>query len=129
MHLADVDESTWQLRPHANVLFVLFPNTLLLVQPDHVGVFNIYPETMGSSRVEAYTLIPEPATTEAARKYWDQYLDILYTALDEDFALGESIQAGLASGANESMLFGRYEQSLAWFHDSVDSRTQQVLST
>ena len=31
--LAGTDESTWRLRDHANVLYSLFPNGALLVQP------------------------------------------------------------------------------------------------
>lgn len=121
--LADGDEATWRLRTHANILYLLFPNTLMLVQPDHVGMFHVYPESLTESRIEAYTLLPEAPASDKARDYWDRNLEILYTALEEDFALGESIQRGLTSGANESLVFGRYEQSLAWFHASVDART------
>ena len=57
--------------------------------------------------------------TPKARAYWDANNAILYRATDEDFALGESIQRGLASGANDDLLFGAFEHALAHFHDEV----------
>jgi hypothetical protein len=39
---------------------------------------------------------------------------------EEDFARAESIQAGLAAGANRELVFGRFEYALARFHRSVD---------
>jgi hypothetical protein len=34
--------------------------------------------------------------------------------------MGESIQRGLASGANHDVVFGAYEHALAHFHATVD---------
>lgn len=110
------------LRKHANVLFHLFPNTLVLVQPDHAAVIQAWPDGPTRTRFTAYTAVPEPATSERARAYWDRNNDILYGATDEDFALGESIQRGLASGANEEVLFGAFEHALTHFHDEVARR-------
>lgn len=45
---------------------------------------------------------------------------ITKTTLDEDFALSESVQANLASGANDTMLFGRFEGALDAFNQTVN---------
>ena len=112
------DRSVIKLRHHANILYTLFPNTLVLVQPDHVTLFQVWPTDLDRTRVVASTLLPpEPAHDT---DYWDKNVDILLGAVDEDYALGESIQEGLASGANSELLFGRSEQSLAWFHEEVE---------
>ena len=67
----------------------------------------------------SYTLIPEPPASDKARAYWDANNDILYAAIDEDFAMGESIQRGLASGANREITLGAFEHALAHFHAQV----------
>jgi hypothetical protein len=63
--------------------------------------------------------VPEPPDTDKARAYWDANNQILYGATEEDFALGESIQRGLASGANQEVVFGAYEHALAHFHRQI----------
>lgn len=107
------------LRQHANVLFLVFPNTLVLVQPDHAAVLSVFPEGPTRTRLCTYTAVPEQATTEKARAYWDANNAILYGATDEDFAMGESIQRGFASGANDHVVFGAFEHALGHFHDEV----------
>ena len=108
--------SGWRLREHANILYLLFPSTILLVQPDHVVVLLSQPLGTGRVRVDGFTLVPEPPTTDSARRHWDANDELFYRAVAEDFALGDSIQAGLASGANQSLLFGRFEHGLTAFH-------------
>jgi len=41
---------------------------------------------------------------------------------NEDFAMGESIQRRLASGANEEVVFGKYEHANAHFHAEIARR-------
>ena len=107
------------LREHSNILYYLFPNTILLVQPDHVAWLRVYPRTTDRTLFEGGTLIPRALNTASRAEYWSKNVDLFYTAVDEDWALGESIQEGLRSGANTHMIFGRYEQLLGEFHDAV----------
>ena len=110
---------SWVLRAHANILYVLFPNTIVLIEPDHAAVLHVFPAAVDRCVIESYTLIPEPADERAAR-YWDRNNEILYKAIAEDFALGESIQRNLGSGANPALRFGRFEHALAYFHRWVE---------
>lgn len=123
--LRQQDRASWNLRAHANVLYIVFPNTALLVQPDHLSVMHSYPLGPTATRVVAYTLIPEPATSDNARRHWDANNAVFYSAIDEDYAMGESIQAGLASGANVALTFGRFEQALDRFHRAVDRALEE----
>src|ERR1700757_2655206 len=41
--LANVERNQWNLRSHANIIYFLFPNIVLLVQPDHIAVVTISP--------------------------------------------------------------------------------------
>jgi len=118
--LAKSPRDTWVLRQHANVLYHVFPNTLILVEPDHAAVLTLWPHGPGRTLLGSFTLVPEVPTTEKARAYWEANNTILYNAIDEDFAMGESIQRGLASGANRDVVFGAFEHALAHFHRQVD---------
>jgi phenylpropionate dioxygenase-like ring-hydroxylating dioxygenase large terminal subunit len=120
--LAGVPDTEWVLRRHANVLYHLFPNTLILVEPDHAAVLHLWPITPSRTLLTSYTLVPEAPATDKARAYWDANNAILYNAIAEDFAMGESIQSGLASGANREVMFGAFEHALAHFHAQIDQR-------
>jgi phenylpropionate dioxygenase-like ring-hydroxylating dioxygenase large terminal subunit len=119
--LAGRPSTEWQLRPHANILYFLFPSTILLVEPDHSMVLHTYPVDTDRCRFDAYALVPEPPKTEKALAYWTANLAVFYGAVAEDFARGDSIQAGLRSGANRELLFGRFEHALAAFHSTLDA--------
>jgi phenylpropionate dioxygenase-like ring-hydroxylating dioxygenase large terminal subunit len=119
--LAREPEADWRLREHANVLYVLFPNTLVLVQPDHSAVLHVLPLAVDRTRLWSYAVIPEHPASDKARAHWDANMSILYAAVEEDFALGVGIQAGLASGANETLSFGAFEHALTRFHAEVDA--------
>ncbi|MEJ7597688.1 MAG: SRPBCC family protein [Kofleriaceae bacterium] len=118
--LATLPEDTWSLRHHANVLFHIFPNTLVLIEPDHVAVLHLWPRGPAETLMTSYTLVPEPPTTDKARAYWDANNAILYDATAEDFAMGASIQRGLTSGANADVVFGAFEHALAHFHRQIE---------
>jgi phenylpropionate dioxygenase-like ring-hydroxylating dioxygenase large terminal subunit len=119
--IRDLGEDTrehWSLRHHANILYHLFPNTLVLVQPDHAAVLHLFPIREDATVIESYTLVPEPPD-DRARRYWDANNAILYGATAEDYERGESIQRGLASGANDVLTFAAYEHALTHFHGQV----------
>jgi len=118
--LAGLPKETWELRRHANVLYHLFPNTLILVEPDHAAVLTLWPLAPDRTLLSSFTLVPEVPVTDKARAYWDANNAILYGAIEEDFAMGESIQRGLASGANRDVVFGAFEHALAHFHRQID---------
>lgn len=121
--LAAQPPESWELRRHGNVLYHLFPNTLVLVEPDHAAVVHVWPVSTTRSLLETYMLVPEPPATDKARAYWDANDKILHDAVAEDFAMGESIQRGLSSGANREVVFGAYEHALSHFHAGVAALT------
>jgi hypothetical protein len=82
-------------------------------------VLHLWPKGPGQTLLTSYTLVPEPPVTEKARAYWDKNNAILYGAVDEDFAMGESIQKGVHAVANAAYVFGAFEHALAHFHAQV----------
>ncbi|MEO1656311.1 MAG: SRPBCC family protein [Pseudomonadota bacterium] len=117
--LADLDHDTrdsWRLRDHANILYTLFPSTQLLVQQDHVVWIRSNPQGPGTTELRMTTLAPPTDDAE----HWQRNHTITTRTLDEDFVIGESMQATASSGANDTMLFGRFEGALATFNTTVN---------
>ncbi|MEM6858455.1 MAG: SRPBCC family protein [Pseudomonadota bacterium] len=115
--LADTPRENWRLRDHANILYSLFPNAQFLVQQDHVVLIAADPKAADRTDLRIATLIPADAISDEA--HWARNHAITRTTLDEDFAIGEGIQAGLTSGANSTLTFGRFEGALTAFNQTV----------
>lgn len=117
--LTEETRDTWRLRDHAQVLYTLFPSTALLVQQDHIAWVSQEPVAAGQTRVRVSTLAP---TAEADKTdHWARNHAITTATLEEDFAIGESAQSTLSSGANTHMLFGRFEGALDAFNKTVEA--------
>lgn len=118
--LAGQDRATWRLRDHANVIYMFFPNVIMIVTSDYATVFQVFPRGTDRCVIQSYSLIPAPPDSDKARSHWELNNRILYDALEEDYAMGASIQAGVRSGANQEIMLGRFEHALACFHRTVD---------
>jgi phenylpropionate dioxygenase-like ring-hydroxylating dioxygenase large terminal subunit len=105
------------LRRRANVLYTFFPLSNLLVMPDHIVWISNEPLAVDRTRLRICTLAPRDSHDDG---HWARNNAIAQLTLAEDGAIGESIQAGLASGANEAFRFGRFEGALTAFNDSID---------
>ena len=119
--LRAVDESTWQIRRDANILYSLMPNVQFLVQQDHIVWINSEPVSEGLTKMRLATLVPkETPETDAQTAHWEKNHQITHVTLMEDFELAEEIQAGFASRGNPSHLFGRFEGALNRFNLAVE---------
>lgn len=103
-------------RKYGNLTYYFFPNAMILVQPDHAQLSYLEPLGPSTTRVHEVTLIPEAPFSDKATAHWDANVDLYRRTLAEDYALAESIQAGLASGANEVLTFGTFEFTALHFH-------------
>lgn len=118
--LTEVDAGNRSVRDYGNPLYYVFPNLIILIQPDHATAMITFPHGTDACRIHGAALIPQPADSDKARLHWDRNVKIFWDALNEDFQMGQAIQNGFRSGANSHITFGRYEQGCAWFHDSMD---------
>ena len=98
----------------------LFPCNFIQVMTDHVYVHTILPTGQSSCIFQCMMLIPEPAQSDKAQRYWEANYNVVKTVFDEDFAIGEGIQQGLSTGVNENFLFGRYETCLQLGRKAMD---------
>lgn len=120
--LREEPPAQWQVLPHLVILYVLFPNCVLVWQGEQVELWQIFPdgEDPAASVLQLTLYTPTAATTDKARRHWDRNLElVLHVVENEDFPVGEGIQAGFASGAQTHIVFGRNEPALAHFHRAV----------
>ena len=117
-------EAEWDLLAHSVVLYNLFPNTVLIHQIDHVEVVQAWPGADGAdaARIVFSLYTPGPVTDAAARRHFQANFDLLReTVEDEDFRIGERMQRGFHTGAQETVVYGRNEPGLQHYHRMIDA--------
>jgi len=121
--LKDIPEHKWDLIQHSAIIYVLFPNTVFIMQGDHLETWRVYPgESPNESRMHVSLYTPEASTTESASQYWSKNMDLLMaTVLQEDFPLATNIQKDFPSRGGD-MVFGRNEPALQHFHRRLKAK-------
>lgn len=109
-------------RRYGNIIYFFFPNTTILVQPDHAQFSTSEPLAPGVTRIHEITLLPTAPDSAKAEKYWQANVDLYRRTLAEDYTLAESIQKGLPSGANSALTFGTFEFSAPRFHAQLQDQ-------
>lgn len=117
----DTAAGDFAFREHGNIIYYFFPGTILLVQRDHAQLTLLEPLAPGRTRVHDVALIPVAPVAEKARGHWQRNVDLYRRTLDEDYALMESMQCTMTSGANEALTFGAFEFAAARFHAQLES--------
>jgi phenylpropionate dioxygenase-like ring-hydroxylating dioxygenase large terminal subunit len=116
-------------RRYGNLIYFFFPNTMYLVQPDHAQLSWLEPLDAHRTRVHELTLIPESPVSDKAIRHWDANIDLYRRTLGEDYTLAETIQAGMASGANDVLTFGTFEYSAPRFHEQLRGAIDSAANT
>lgn len=114
-------EDDWDVFSHTAIIYVLFPNTIFLFQRDHVETWHMFPgERPDSCAMYASLYIPEPATSDSAKRHWDNNFNLLMATVEnQDFPTCEGMQRGFLSGAQDSIVFGCNEPALQHYHRSI----------
>ena len=126
-YLAAIDRNDWQqLRRAVTFTYFLFPSAILIVSPDYVNLLVVMPQSVGSSLVEDFMLIPEPPATPEAEKHWRKSWQLLDegTFATEDFRAAALCQRGLDSGLLDKVTLGTLESGIAAFHERVEAALQ-----
>jgi phenylpropionate dioxygenase-like ring-hydroxylating dioxygenase large terminal subunit len=118
--LRDRPQDEWEYRKYFMTQNYLFPANFVQVMTDHVYVHTIIPTGPGTCVFQCMMLIPEPPATEKAERYWQKNYDLIRVVFNEDFVIGEGIQKGLDTGANQHFLFGKYECGLHFGQQAID---------
>lgn len=107
---------------HAAIVYVLFPNTVFVMQQDHAEIWRVFPEDNRPDRsvtcLDFY--IPEPATTEKAVRHWEANIDLTVRTVEhEDFETGAGAHRAFMTGQVEEVIYGRNEPALAFFQRTI----------
>jgi phenylpropionate dioxygenase-like ring-hydroxylating dioxygenase large terminal subunit len=116
-----------RLRPHATIMYCVFPSTMVFVEKRHVSVMSMHPTAPDETEVRFIHLVPED--TLRLRSYWDENIQKFMDAVAEDFQTLEAAQRGFPAvvehartGGRESQVtFGRNEAGLQMFRVNVDA--------
>ena len=120
--LKALPEAQWDLVKHTALVYVLFPNTVFIMQADHVETWRVYPLGDKVDECVMYLdfFIPEPAESDSARRHWERNMDLtVRTVVEEDFPTSEGMQFGFSSGAQDHVVYGRNEPALAHFEQQI----------
>jgi len=120
--LRNEPEETWDLMWNTTLIYCLFPNTLLMLQGDHVELARIFPCEGRADRavMDLALYVPRAPATEEERTHWDKNMQLVYDVVTgEDFPAGRTIQIGLTSGAQTHTVFGRNEPAMIHYHRSM----------
>ncbi len=115
-------EASWDLMWNTTLIYALFPNTLLILQGDHVQLARIFPTEGRADRavMELAIYVPKTPATDEERSHWDKNMQlVLDVVTGEDFPAGRTIQAGVASGAQTHVVYGRNEPAMIHYHQSL----------
>lgn len=110
----------WRLLDHAIVLYQLFPNTVLAYTADHCAVFTSFPVSPDEAVMNVAILVDPAERAQKPESYWTTNQKLILAALEEDFAVGATIQRNFRSGANRRQTFGKFEKALGWYHQEID---------
>ena len=119
--LAAVPPNERRVTGFVTFVYHIFPNALVTVLSNHTNLLVLEPLGVDRTNVVAYSVTNrggDPAEAlEAATR------DAAFTEIgaSEDRAMVSAIQRGVASDANESFVFGRYESAIVHFHRTLDA--------
>jgi len=113
--------SEWDFRKGANVLLHIFPNTIILIEPDHLMVVTFCPIDAESTQLKSFMLLPSKPTTEKEVAYWDLNAKIFWNAIQEDNEMAVLQQKTFNGFSNTTMTVGSYEKLIVQFEHLVDS--------
>lgn len=106
----------WQLA----FTYVIFPNTVISMVGDHTEMFQLFPASQVGESVTTQTLFAlKEELTDQELEMMNMSFELIYKVVStEDYRASKLSQAGLATGANDSFIFGRNEPALHFTHEA-----------
>jgi phenylpropionate dioxygenase-like ring-hydroxylating dioxygenase large terminal subunit len=124
----DLPEQQWDFVPNNTLVYVLFPNTVFVVQVDHIETWRVFPIKGKVDECEMFLdfFTPDPIDSDSARRYWSRNMDVtIRTVCEEDFPTCEGMQFAFNASARRQVVYGRNEPALAHFQRSVKEALEE----
>ena len=117
--LADVPVEDRKIAGRVTFVYHVFPNALITVLSHHTILVVFEPIAPGRTQNISYSLAHTGGDPEAIETAKRDARFVTETGAPEDFALAESVQRTMESGANEHFTFGRFESAIVHFHHNL----------
>ncbi|WP_437592417.1 aromatic ring-hydroxylating oxygenase subunit alpha [Sorangium sp. So ce1000] len=114
------DPAGWDLLSVANVVYLIFPNTILVLREGPTILHTVCPSSLDRTLWHTWASADRLPQTEHELRHTEEDRKSFEATLDEDFRRVSSIQSGLSSGANQVVTFGRFEIGPIQFHRALD---------
>ena len=119
--LAHEPQDRWRLRDHALVTYQVFPNIQTFWTQDYFSWLSVWPVAVDRTVCTQHIVADWEPDSDDRRRHLQTNLDLFDQTLAEDFGISTGVQRGLASGALEDVVFGRYEHGAAAVHTAIDA--------
>lgn len=116
--LRTVDPSDRHVEGTLTYVYHLFPNAIVATFPQRVVMVVLEPVDASRTTFVNYTLAKDK-TIKTNVTAVERDADFVNAGAKEDRAVVESIQRGLASGANDVFIFGQFESAIVHFHQEL----------
>ncbi len=123
--LLELDQSEWELRSYASIVYLLFPSVVInLPMSGHAELWEMYPEPDDPhrTRVSVKFYIPRQPSTDEERSFWEA--NVRFTervVFTEDFDQQQDIHRSLRTGLMPEVVYGRNEPALIHHHKQVEA--------
>lgn len=107
---------------YMNVVYQVFPNTVIGWVGDHFETWTSYPRRDTASVSETRFSILAPQGREHDHEFWDRSMKMVLAVIPaEDFEMSRLMQQGYAAMAQPFQVFGRNEGALQHFHHELEA--------
>lgn len=118
--LRDRPATDWAIDGVVTCVHQLFPNVIVAQLSHHTTVAILEPVTPDRTRLVSYELSNRHGSDDARRSA-ERDAAFVAQGTAEDRAMAVRVQRGLASGANDTVEFGRFEGAIVHFHQQLNS--------
>lgn len=102
------------LQRTANLVYLVWPSTILNLLPNHVVLIRLCPVAPDQTRVVLDVLAP-PSTTEAQARFWSELVEGYGGLLDEDSGAFAAVQRGLSGPLQPPLILSHYDRRIRHF--------------
>lgn len=110
------------IRRQVTFSYTLFPNAVLVFQPDYTSIISLFPQAVDRTLFVHTMLVPEAPSTDERRDHFRRSFELIDEGVfaSEDCWVAEGAQPGLTSGVNETLSFGALEEAAIRFHQTLE---------
>jgi phenylpropionate dioxygenase-like ring-hydroxylating dioxygenase large terminal subunit len=122
--LLELDESDWDLRANASIVYLIFPSVIInLPMSGHAELWEVYPEPDDPhrARVSVRFYSPGEPASDEERAFWATNVRFTESVVfREDFDQQQDIHRSLRTGLMPEVIYGRNEPMLIHHHEQIE---------